>query len=439
MSISSIYNQGYTNLANWADIIGTKYNLPELNLSEGLVKMAHASEPTNPLPTTYKGVVVENSGSGGAGGGGGAGYEPLTSNVPRTTTNPVVINPQPQQQTGGIPGVDMSFYQGWTDQNAINADWAKTWQSKLGQGGGSISGGGEDPYAGLRNEISSGYDAYLQSLNDTLNNDLPGQRTNMEGIIGNQYNMGVGDLNTQQAMGLSDLGAESTAIDANQAKNLKDLSENVRNMFMSGNVYLGSRGAGDSSAANQYAYALTKQGNKSRGDVMSQTAALKAEIGRRTTNLKQTVQNEINKLGQERDNKVLEVSNWFMQQQQAIKDRIGEVGLNKSSDLINLKTTLLDQAMTRLQQVEQDNRAKQTMLQEWALNNSNSIAALQKNLAGISAYNPTLPQAQTFSGTPTVSGGNYNMPIKFSQNLAREEEEKQPNIFDQYKNQPWQR
>lgn len=389
-------------------IPGTDIYLPELGLTEKI----WAAEPAPKLTGDITGTQVDN---------------PQPN--PNPNPNP---NPQPTTQNGSTPPVDMRFYQGWNDQNAINMDWAQTWQSKLGSGSGGSGGG--DPYASVRNEISGGYDQYIGQLNNMLNQGLPGQAGNMNQIVGNQYASGEGTLMNQQNLGLSDLGTERTQAAQNQSKNLKDISENLRNMFMSGNVFLGSRGAGDSSAANQYSYALTKVGNKARGDVMSQTAGIQAEIAKRETNLKQTVQSELQNLGRERDSKILEVSNWLAEQQNAIRDRIGQAGLSKSTDLANLNKSLLDQALQRLQQTEQDVKNKKSMLEEWAMNNATSINQLKSNLAAVSSYNPSLPQAQQFSGTPTISGGNLNTRINWS---APTKEEEKPNIFSQLPKNTW--
>jgi len=75
-------------------------------------------------------------------------------------------------------------------------------------------------------------------------------------------------------------------VEKNQVKTLRDLSENVRNSFMAGNVYLGARGAGDSSASNQYAYALTKMGSKQRADIMNNTSGIMGDIDNREFKLK---------------------------------------------------------------------------------------------------------------------------------------------------------
>lgn len=390
-----------------ADWIGGKAGIPETGISEWLAG-GPTSNTGNYVKATDEGYKVPETPT------------PLNPNY-NPQPNPT---PQPQQQQ---PSGSYSFnmgdfqnYAGWNPEAAL-ADW-KAKGSPM-PGGGSGSGGG-DPYAGLRSEISSGYDNYIQQLNDTMNSFLPGQVSNMNQIIGNQFQSGQAGLRQQEQQGLADLQGERESATANQNKNLKDLAENIRNMFMSGNVYLGSRGAGDSSAANQYAYALTKVGNKARGDVTSQTAQIQAEIGKRETGLKQTVETELQNLAREKDNKVLEVANWFSEQQMALKERMGQAGLSKSTDLANLSRSILDQSMQRLAQVEQDVRSRQGMLQEWAVNQSKTIGELKNNLAAVSQFSPQLPQAQQFSGTPTISGGNMSLPINWSTNNSDEEKNK---------------
>lgn len=82
-------------------------------------------------------------------------------------TQPVVS--QPQVQSGGIPPVDMSKYQGWNDQAAIQADWAANWQSK--------SGGGTTGTPGVQQmftnqvqtpDLSGQWDKFLETINTTF-------------------------------------------------------------------------------------------------------------------------------------------------------------------------------------------------------------------------------------------------------------------------------
>ena len=48
-----------------------------------------------------------------------------------TLGDSTVAAPTTTTTDSGIPSVDMSFYEGWNDQAAIDADWAATWQDKL--------------------------------------------------------------------------------------------------------------------------------------------------------------------------------------------------------------------------------------------------------------------------------------------------------------------
>lgn len=86
-----------------------------------------------------------------------------------------VPSPQPAPQPKPVssappsnsPPVDMKYYQGWNDQNAITADWAATWQQKTGQG----SGG--DGSSDLTNQIDQLYSSSNKVYDEYLNKQLP--------------------------------------------------------------------------------------------------------------------------------------------------------------------------------------------------------------------------------------------------------------------------
>ena len=384
MSIFDAVKQGYTNLGNWADLAGTALNLPELNVSEFLasgptVNTVHAAEPT--IST----------------GGGGAGYEDLTSPVAKTGTttgtttgtNPVV-NTQ-QTQPVSFDSIYNSMYAGW-DRTAAEADW-----KAKGSPSGSTSGGGVDPYAQVRNDINSGYNSYFANLDAQLG-ALPGQQTAQNQIIDNSYNQGVNDLNLQQTQGNQQFMGQRGEITSNQNKNLKGIDENLRNMFMAGNVYLGSKGAGDSSAANQYSYALTKQGNQARGDQMTAATKALSEVQGRETNLKNIVNNEMLRLKSTADSEKQKIGLWFQEAQQKVQDAIANGQLNKSQDLASLSKSILDQAITQLNQVQTTATDRQNSLITWAENNSTTINQLKTNIQNSLAIAPTLAGASNVNG-----------------------------------------
>lgn len=282
-----------------------------------------------------------------------------------------------------------------------------------------------DPYAGLRNEISSGWDSYLGTLDDQLYG-FEGKRASQEGIASSQYNQGVNTLDLQKTQGLQSLGSESMRVDQNQSKNLRDLSSNLKNSFMAGNVYLGSKGAGDSSAANQYAFALTKMGSQGRGDIMNNTANIKADIAGRETNLNNIYNTEKNNLAEGLRQVTLGISQWYANAVNTIKQQKAQGMLSKSQDLQSLTKDILNQAMSQLANAQQQVQQRQAGLDSWALSNSKTLGELRTNMTAVASPQYQLPQAQAIAGAPQyTSGGNMYIPSGYGNNS----EEKRTSIF----------
>ena len=381
-------------LGNTVDWVGGKVGIPETGISEWI-----AGGPTQ--NTSNPVYAAEGTNTDFANQDYNEAVKSI-QNVSQDPANQPIVN----SPTGGTSnnnsgsGFDISKYPGW-DPNAAYQDWLRT-------GGPKASGGG-DPYAQVRNDIESGYGSYFSNLNDQLN-QLPGQMASQNQIIENSYGQGVSDLNLQQTQGEQQFAGQRGEIAGNQSKNLKSLDENLRNMFMAGNVYLGSRGAGDSSAGNQYSYALTKQGNQARGEQLQAATKAYSEVQARETNLKNTVANEMTKLKTNADNEKLKVGQWFADAQNQVKTAIANGQLSKSTDLANLSKSILDQAMTRLQSIQTNTTNLQNSLISWAENNATSIGQLKTNLQSILSVAPSLAGASTVNGTPTVdSQGNYSL------------------------------
>jgi hypothetical protein len=271
-----------------------------------------------------------------------------------------------------------------------------------------------------RSEIGGAYDRYLSSLDQMLNQGLNSQRTAQENIVGGQYQQGMSDLGLQKTQGLEALGVQKNKTISNQDKNLKNLADNVRNMLQAGNIYLGSRGAGDSSAGDMFSYALNKQQTKVRGDVMNQSSEILGEIGRRETDLMRIVENEERRLATEKNTKINEIANWFSNAQQQIQTAKAQGHLNKATDLSSISRTLLDRALGALNTIEQATANRRSALDQWAINNANNISQVKSNLSQVAAFSPTLPTAGRVGGNINVDAqGNMVVP---GANWSEEEE-----------------
>lgn len=310
---------------------------------------------SNPAPQT----TTNNSGGGGGGGGGGsisdAQYDAL-----------------------GVARGDVGGY------NRVIAE------QQRGQAG------AEDR---VRNDINSGFDAYTSALDQMLGS-IPGQRQGQEQMIQNSYNQGVSDLSAQRTSSQADLNTQRRKTQEGQVKTLNDIADNIRNLFQTGNVMLGSRGAGDSSAANQYSYAVTKLGSKQRGDVMSQTRSIEADIQDRESKLNNIFTQETSKLRTERDNSILQIAQYFQDKQNELVQAKAQGQLQRGQSLAQLSTQLLNQAQQYLMQADADFKNKQNALMTWATNNATTIGQLKSNLAAVGQYNAPGVQAQSINGAP---------------------------------------
>lgn len=304
---------------------------------------------------------------------------------------------QPQQQSGG--GVNqgnlMSLfpgYAGW-DPGSAWADYLATG----GAGKGGSTGGGMN-YDALRGEISSGWDNYINQLGE-LTGFLGQQKEAQLGSAQSQYGAGVSNLGIQKDQGIS-------TAEQNQTKTLRDLASNLKNSFMAGNVYLGARGAGDSSAADQYSQALTKVGSKQRSDIMQNTAGV-------VKNIQDQYNMGVNQLKSDYDTTVGNIANWFAGKQMELKQAQASGQLNKAQDLQGLSKDILNQAISAMNTAKTQLAEKQSALESWAMSNSQNVSQLAGNLR--SAYS-MLPQAQQISGTPQVdSQGNFRVPTGYGQ------------------------
>lgn len=304
--------------------------------------------------------------------------------------------PTQQQSGGGVnQGNLMSLfpgYAGW-DPGSAWADYLATG----GAGKGGSTGGGMN-YDALRGEISSGWDNYINQLGE-LTGFLGQQKEAQLGSAQSQYGAGVSNLGIQKDQGIS-------TAEQNQTKTLRDLASNLRNSFMAGNVYLGARGAGDSSAADQYSQALTKQGSRQRSDIMQQTAGV-------VKNIQDQYNMGVNQLKSDYDTTVGNIANWFAGKQMELKQAQASGQLNKAQDLQSLSKDILNQAISAMNTAKTQLAEKQSALESWAMSNSQNVSQLAGNLRN--AYS-MLPQAQQISGTPQVdSQGNFRVPTGYGQ------------------------
>lgn len=297
-----------------------------------------------------------------------------------------------------------------TEQDALKLglDWNNL------PGGYSRAQSGPSPDAlaeQARGEINAGYDSYFSQLDQMLGS-LPQQQKGQEQIVENNYAQGVSELGSQKESSMADLNTQRRKTGEAQVKSLADIAENIRSLFQTGNVMLGTRGAGDSSAADRYSYAVTKLGSKQRGDVMAQTRSIENDIQDREAKLNNIVTQETQKLKTNRDNQILQVAQYFQDATNQLLQAKAQGQLQKGQSLASLSTQLLQVAQQRLMAADADFRNRQNSLMSWAESNSKTIGELKSNLAALGQYNAPAVQAGQVNGVPTFDAqGNMSAPL----------------------------
>ena len=252
-----------------------------------------------------------------------------------------------------------------------------------GGGGGDGDSGGGQPSGPSQQEID--YQNMLNQLwqqqeqgYSDVTSSLGQQQGTMKTEAENQHQQGLKDIGASQAEQQALLDTQTRKTEEGQTKSLKSLAENVRNLMQAGNIYLGARGAGDSSAAGMWGYALGKEALKNKANVLQQVESIKNDIADREASLGRLVTQEKDKLQTSYNTMLNNISTWYSQAMQQVQQA-------KIFDKNALSQQVLAQALDTLNQAKTDFANKQTALQSWAISNSTGIDQLKSNLAAVTS------------------------------------------------------
>lgn len=274
----------------------------------------------------------------------------------------------------------------------------------------------------IKGEVGGAWDTYINSLDSQLG-FLGEQKGAQEGMLGAQKNQMQNDLGLQKTQGLTALGGEREKTASAQEKNFRALDENIRNQMTAGNIFLGARGAGDSSAAGMYNYALGRQGNQVRGNLMGQTADINNEINKREENLNNVYNTEIKNTQEEYNSGINQIATWYADAQRQIAEAKGSAGRDKGLSLAQMSYEALNQAKQRAQELQNYAMQKQTALEQWAMNNSTNIKSMKANLGAVqgtySGYAaPDLQRGQVYGAQPgQVTNTNTGVAFGYGNDL----------------------
>jgi len=155
---------------------------------------------------------------------------------------------------------------------------------------------------------------------------------------------------------------------------------------------------------------------------MRKSADILNEIGDREAKLQNIYNEQIKELQSESDQKLLGITQWFSEQQRAIKEALGTGAIAKGQDITAIAQRVKDYAISQLGLIEQEASNKRSALEQWAMSNAQTIQQLRANMQGIQAFSPNLPQARPVTGMPSFGGGNMTVPGYYPGGQTEEEQ-----------------
>lgn len=235
-------------------------------------------------------------------------------------------------------------------------------------------------------------DAYFSYL-DQQAGMLPETQRNLESQVNNLFTSNTSSINTGLTDTLENLDTSNKNITSNKVSSLRELDQDMINQLRAGNVYLGARGAGDSSAANQFSYALTKVGSQNRAGILKQANQLYAQVDTQINQAKRAAQDQLQQLNTWKNNQLLQIAQYI----QGLRGQIDEQKANYIQG--------------RLAQIDQQGAAYKQMLTQWVLERSQTLAQVKTQLQQLGVgptvafSNPSLP-GMAFGGNLPSTGTN---------------------------------
>ncbi len=195
----------------------------------------------------------------------------------------------------------------------------------------------------VRDGIHSRADIVGKGLG-SLKGRLSGQQVDQEDKYGDQKDYSYGQTASALGKTMGRFDGYGDDIVSGQKTTLRDLSADVRNAFQAGNIYLGAKGASNSSAAGMYSRGIQQAANRNRSDVMRQGEENLANLNIRRTEAVAAADDQYAAIDNWFNTAVSDLQTQFNERKFAIEDAMVQADANEQSALIALNSELMASA-----------------------------------------------------------------------------------------------
>lgn len=241
--------------------------------------------------------------------------------------------------------------------------------------------------AKMRGAIQESYKP-IYSYYDEAPDRLRQQAQNQQDYIGTQFGNMQGGIQDTKQHGLQQLDRSRQQITQNKATTLRDLAQNLRDTFRAGNMYLGTRGASDSSAAGMMGFALQKAANKNTADVNRQAMQQYGDVDQRAADVEYQAGKALKDAETWKASQLVNVTSWLNESLDKVqRDKALAQGEEKQA-LANLEQNLFQQASNRLAEIDNAMLQYQMYVKQLAAQEQASVGQYQNTMSQQSAYQP---------------------------------------------------
>jgi hypothetical protein len=277
----------------------------------------------------------------------------------------------------------------------------------------------------MRGSIENTYSQVFSQL-DSMAGMLPDWQKQKQKSIDDLFASQKTEIDTAKEGELGKFGGYREQVATMQGQSIKDLAENMRKLLQAGNIYLGTRGAGDSSAAGMYNYALTKEGNKGRAAILNQANQMYNELNMKQADIENTFNQQIAQLNTWKADQVSQLGDWVNNMKWKIEQAKVGATQEKAQALNQMEMNLMNNALQRLQALDQQATQWGAAMKEWAVNRLASIDDYKMKLGQMGQWSPTQIVQQELQGinAPQQTQGGQDFWLNpYAQARKKEEEQ----------------
>jgi hypothetical protein len=323
LSIGLIAGQAGSALSNALSNAHTgSMGTPDLGISEGIQSALNAL-----------GGNFQNSSQGGSNLFGGSGGQTQNQSNSNTQQGPVYNGPV----SGGSGG---GSYSSGGSNNSNNSNVAVS-------SGPSPQEIASQRERAIRDAIENGFSTIMERLSKLEGDHRGAEQEDIArlGVQAGELKTGADNALTANKQKLDGYRGD---VDTRSKSSINKLAGDMRNMLQAGQIMLGSRGAGDSSASDMYSYALGKQANQGRAEIYRGRDQQMGALDQKSLDLETAYNDSIRDIGK-----------WEFENVNAVKDRTRQLlerltfeknnaDSNKMAALVRMEEGLLQQAQNQV-------------------------------------------------------------------------------------------